>query len=212
MRKSTPQPLISFSLFIFICISCTSCQQSIRFEYLGFFLLLVFIALGIYQFQKKKFILRSKSIVENQEAKQLKEMDEFKTRLYTNITHEFRTPLTVILGLTEQISDNLETLPTETTKEHLGLISSNGKNLLLLVNQILDLSKLESSSMVVNLVQTDIISQLQKIINSFSPFAHTKNITLNFQTDLEELQMDFDKDMILKIISNLVSNAIKYRK
>ena len=208
MRKNLP-----FSpLFIGVLISITysSCYQNIQLGYLGIALLFVVLLIGVYRFQKNKFILRSQSIIENQEAKRLKEMDEFKTRLYTNITHEFRTPLTVILGLSEQISDNLEQLPTETTKEHLGLISSNGKNLLLLINQILDLSKLESSSMMVDLVQTDIISKLQKIVESFSPFAHTKNITLNFRTELKILNMDFDKDMILKIISNLISNAIKY--
>ena len=210
MRKTSPFSRLHIGVILLICISASSCYQNIEIGYLGAGLLFITLIIGIYQFQKKKFILRSKSIYESQEAKQLKEMDEFKTRLYTNITHEFRTPLTVILGLSEQISDNLETLPTETTKEHLGLISSNGKNLLLLVNQILDLSKLESSSMVVNLVQTDIISQLQNIIESFSPFANTKKITLKFQTELENLQMDFDKDMMLKIISNLVSNAIKY--
>ena len=210
MRKSNSTSFVYFSLFIFLCISFASCEQDIRIGYLFVALLFVVLIFGIYQFLKKKFILRSQSMYENQEAKRLKEMDDFKTRLYTNITHEFRTPLTVILGLSEQISDNLEQLPLQTTKEHLGLISANGKNLLLLVNQILDLSKLESSTMIVNLVQTDIVGQLENNIKSFAPFAKTKNITLDFQTDLRQLYMDFDTDMMLKIISNLISNAIKY--
>ncbi|MCA9819187.1 MAG: hybrid sensor histidine kinase/response regulator, partial [Cyanobacteria bacterium HKST-UBA01] len=86
----------------------------------------------------------------------------------------------------------------------------NGQRLLHLVNQMLDLSKLESGTLPLKLVQTDIIAYLRYIHESFHSFAEANEISLHFLTDEEQLIMDYDPDKILEIVSNLVSNAIKY--
>jgi signal transduction histidine kinase/ligand-binding sensor domain-containing protein/DNA-binding response OmpR family regulator len=140
------------------------------------------------------------------ETLRLKELDAVKTKLYTNITHEFRTPVTVILGMTRQIKEH----PKEWLHEGLQMIERNGKNLLNLVNQMLDLRKLESGTLSVKLVQGDVLSYLQYIAESFQSFAESKNIRLHFDFELSEFVMDYDPEKMLSIVSNLLSNAIKF--
>lgn len=140
------------------------------------------------------------------EAHRLQELDYAKTQLYTNITHEFRTPLTVILGMAEQMKKD----PKNWFNEGLKLIRRNGKQLLNLINQLLDLSKLESGNMPLKLVSDDIVSFLQYLTESFHSYADSKDIRLHFMSDLTELQMDFDLEKLQNVVSNLLSNAIKF--
>ena len=146
--------------------------------------------------------------LEQKEAKRLKEWDETKTKLYTNITHEFRTPLTVILGMTDLIRSQPEKWLHKGTRK----IDHNGEILLGLVNRMLDLSKLEAGAMPVSKIQVDVISYLKYLIESFQSLAESKKILLYFQPDTDHLVMDCDPEKLMQIISNLVSNAIKYSK
>mgnify|MGYP001412089233 CR=1 FL=1 len=140
------------------------------------------------------------------EAHRLQELDLAKSRLYTNITHEFRTPLTVILGMADQMKSD----PKNWFNEGLHLIRRNGKQLLNLVNQLLDLSKLESGNMPLNLVQGDIVNYLKYLTESFHSYADSKDIRLHFASDFKELLMDYDPEKVQHILSNLLSNAIKF--
>ena len=140
------------------------------------------------------------------EAERLKELDQAKTQLYTNITHEFRTPITIILGMADQMKND----PKSWYNEGLRLIRRNGKQLLNLVNQMLDLSKLESGHMPLNLENGDIISYLQYLTESFDSYADSKDIRLHFLCDIQELAMDYDPEKMQNILSNLLSNAIKF--
>ena len=145
-------------------------------------------------------------IMKQAEATRLKELDVVKTNIYTNITHEFRTPLSIIIGLAEQIEDN----PKIGLTEGLQIIKRNGKSLLRLISQMLDLSKLEAKAMPANLFQGDIIGYLKYIIESFESLAKSKNINLHFVTEIDQLIMDFDVEKMMQIISNLLSNSIKF--
>ncbi len=140
------------------------------------------------------------------EALRLKELDAVKTRLYTNITHEFRTPLTVILGMAQQILEH----PNEHFKEGLNMIARNGRNLLMHVNQLLDLSKLENGKLNLQYKQADIVSYLKYITESFHSLAENKGIQIHFLTDKDELIMDFDEARLQQIASNLIANAVKF--
>jgi signal transduction histidine kinase/ligand-binding sensor domain-containing protein/CheY-like chemotaxis protein len=140
------------------------------------------------------------------EARRLQELDSVKTRLYTNITHEFRTPLTVILGEASQ----LEKQVGEKQKGGLAAIRRQGRQLLNLVNQMLDLAKVEAGSMHLNMVQGNVILFLRYLLESFHSLADSKQIELRFETDTEEFWMDYDPDKLQKIASNLLSNAIKF--
>lgn len=149
---------------------------------------------------------RTRKIEEDKEvieayAEQLKSLDEAKSRFFTNISHEFRTPLTVISGMADQLSGN------EKAKE---LIGRNTNNLLQLINQILDLRKLESGNLEVNHIQADVSKYLRYILESFHSLAASRYIELHYQTDLETLVLDFDPEKILRIVSNLLSNALKF--
>ncbi|NRB50572.1 MAG: sensor histidine kinase [Saprospiraceae bacterium] len=149
-----------------------------------------------YELEKSQFIQQQKQA----EAQRLREVDELKNRLYTNITHEFRTPLTVIMGMANEIDD-------ERVKK---LINRNSENLLRLINQILDLSKLESGKMNLHLVQGDIIAYLQYLTESFLSAAEAKQIRLSFYPEVPTLMMDFDEEKVQLIVYNLLSNAIKF--
>ena len=139
-----------------------------------------------------------------EQAEKLLEMDQVKSRLYTNITHEFRTPLTVISGMTDLIDQQ----PAK-AKE---LINRNSKGLLRLVNQMLDLAKLESGHLQLEMVQADIVPYIQYLLESFHSYGDSKNIQLTFQKEVDRVVMDFDEKKMESIISNLLSNAIKFSK
>jgi signal transduction histidine kinase/ligand-binding sensor domain-containing protein/DNA-binding response OmpR family regulator len=140
------------------------------------------------------------------EARRLQELDAVKTKLYTNITHEFRTPLTIILGLADQIKSQVS--------EHVGgqlqLIRRNGRQLLRLVNQMLDLSKLESGGLQLNLEQGDVVNYLQYLLESFHSYAASKKIRLHFICEHKEFYMDYDPVRLMHVVSNLLSNAVKF--
>jgi signal transduction histidine kinase/ligand-binding sensor domain-containing protein/CheY-like chemotaxis protein/AraC-like DNA-binding protein len=162
----------------------------------------VLIGGSIYAFYQYKL----KQRLQQAEALRLKELDEVKTKLYTNITHEFRTPLTVILGMAQQVIDN----PKVYLKDGLKMIIRNGQNLLTLVNQMLDLSKLESGKLTLHYQRADIVSFLRYIVESFHSLAENKGVQLHFIPDSEPLIMDFDEVRLQQIISNILSNAIKF--
>ncbi len=153
----------------------------------------------IYQFQLKRKLAIA-------EAKRLQELDAFKTKLYTNITHEFRTPLTVISGMARQVLED----PKDWFREGLTMIDRNSSQLLSLVNQMLDLSKLESGNLPVDLIQSDIVAFINYITESFQSFAKTKNTVIHFKPEAEKFIMDFDPFKMETILVNLLTNAIKF--
>ncbi len=137
---------------------------------------------------------------------QLSQLDELKTRLFTNISHELRTPLTIITGMADQIKEE----PQQWLSKGLVMIKRNSNNLLNLVNQILDLRKLEMGKMTLNYKQADIIHYLKYVAESFQSLAEQKDIRLQFSGNKAELIMDYDPEKILRIVSNLLSNAVKF--
>ncbi len=161
-----------------------------------------FIVYSIYRFQKKRWQLQTNLQLEQQEAARLKELDQTKSRLFTNITHEFRTPLTVIQGMAEELEGNV--------KEGKELIKRNTEKLLTLINQMLDLAKLESGNLPLNYRQEDIILYLNYITFSFQSVANAKYISLSFQPFTKEYIMDFDREKVGQVLSNLLSNALKF--
>ena len=147
---------------------------------------------------------------EKSEALRLQELDIFKTRFYSNITHEFRTPLTVIQGLAESVKSDIKKNVLNDVEKSLTLISRNGQKLLQLINEMLDLAKLESGSMDLQLHQTDIIPFVKYLSESFHSLAKKKEINLVVYSEIDALLMDFDPNKVASIISNLLSNAIKF--
>ncbi len=150
-------------------------------------------------------IVKDKELIEEQAAKLL-ELDEMKSRFFTNISHEFRTPLTIISGMIPQITKQ----PDKWMTKGMELIQRNSNHLLSLINQILDLRKLESGALQANFIQADIIPYLNYIADSFRTVALAKGIKLHILSQKKELIMDYDPDKMMHILSNLLSNALKY--
>jgi signal transduction histidine kinase/DNA-binding response OmpR family regulator/ligand-binding sensor domain-containing protein len=144
------------------------------------------------------------------ESERLKEVNQLRNSLYTNITHEFRTPLTVILGMVDSITSTIKVKHLKAAEQSLEMIRRNGKNLLRLVNEMLDLSKLESGNMDLQLIQADVIPFVKYLSESFHSLAHEKQINLMVYSEIDGLVMDFDVNKLSAVISNILSNAIKF--
>ena len=164
-------------------------------------LLGIMLLYALYRFQLNRRLLE-------QERVQLKEIDALKTRLYSNITHEFRTPLTLIIGLSKQLIDSQDLRKEVATK--LKTIERNGEQSLRLVNQLLDLRKLETGHLGLQLIQSDILPLFRYVHDNFHSFAASKDIDLGLNLPKEPIIMDYDPNRVYEVISNLVINAIKY--
>ncbi|MGD1895024.1 MAG: tetratricopeptide repeat protein, partial [Cyclobacteriaceae bacterium] len=122
------------------------------------------------------------------QKRQLEELNQVKSRFFTNISHELRTPLTIIGGMTRQI----EKKPDQWLAAGLQMSQRNSDQLLNLVNQILDLRKLESGTLKLDLIQSDIIFYLRYIVESFHSLAESQQIELHFRSQPQQLLMDYD--------------------
>ena len=143
-----------------------------------------------------------------QQAEALKELDKTKTRFFANITHEFRTPLTLITGPLEQMIASPP--PRDLLKDKLSLVLKNAQGLLGLINQLLDISKLENYKMKVEVAHGDIVAYTDSLVKLFLPMAKQNNIRLDFVCSQSVFKTHFDKDKWHKIVHNLVSNALKF--
>ncbi len=148
-----------------------------------------------------------KELLEERNRKIL-EMDEMKTKFFNNVSHEFRTPLTLIQGPVEDLMTNARL----NKKEHhkLQMISRNADRLLNLVNQLLNIAKLDSGNMKMNLTEGDIMESLRIITGSFLSLAETGGILFNRSIPRDSRKTWFDPGILEKIIVNILSNAFKY--
>ncbi len=135
-------------------------------------------------------------------------INQAKLRFFTNISHEFRTPLTLILSPIEKIikDKNLD----EKSRSRLDIVIKNARRLLRLVNQLLDLRKIDGEKMQLKVERGDIIKFIKSLVYSFEEYALQKKISLVFECPLHEFQLWFDPDKTDKIFFNLLSNAFKF--
>lgn len=166
--------------------------------------LLAFIALIIFVVRWK--IEQNRKRMENEKYKELEEM---KYRFFTNISHEFRTLLTLIIT---PIGSILKRTTDGETRHQLNDVSRNAGDLLQLVNQLLDFRKMEMNGEHLNLTSGNLNEFIQYTTMKFMPLAEQKNIRLAFEDKTEGLFMYFDKDKVGKILTNLLSNAFKFTK
>ena len=136
-------------------------------------------------------------------------LEQARTSFFSNITHEFRTPLTVILGASERlIKGNLA--PEEKPETLYAMILRQGKGLLRLINQLLDISKVNSEIGNPDWRHGDVVPIISMVVSTFNDAAYEKGIQLQFATKQQAIEMDFVPDYLQKILSNLISNAIKF--
>lgn len=149
--------------------------------------------------------LRTAELRNNTEK--LKELDAVKSRFFTNITHEFKTPLTLIINPAKAL---IKTVADDENLQYLQLILKNSERLLGLINQLLDLSKLENGLMEINLAPVNLVSVIKSHILSYKSVALQKESSLNFLADVEELWILGDQAKLDTIVLNLLSNAVKF--
>ena len=175
--------------------------------FFAYALFTLFIAVFLYCYFKWRWRMTFNLKQEKQESKRLKRLAEYKTKLYTNLAHEFKTPLTLISG---PIKKQLLTPDLKSdSKQELQLAERNTDQLLRLVNQLLELSKLESGSMTLKVKQNDLGLYLRVLSESFQFLAEQNGLKL-MATIPDITEAWFDADSIERIVSNLYSNAVKY--
>jgi signal transduction histidine kinase/DNA-binding response OmpR family regulator len=141
------------------------------------------------------------------ESEKWRELDDLKSRFFAEISHEFRAPLTLILGPVEGLlAGRREGDP----REDYQLIRRNAHRLLRLINDVLDLSRLEARSLKLRVAEGDLLPVIRPIVGSFQPLADQCGITLRFSASSPEIRGYFDREKLETVVYNLVSNALKF--
>ncbi|WDC85602.1 PAS domain-containing sensor histidine kinase [Caloramator sp. mosi_1] len=162
-----------------------------------------------------KDITDSKKLEESKrKIKELEEYENIRSEFFANISHEFRTPLNIILGsiqlLELYLKNNKIIDDNDTLYKYNKSIKQNCFRLLRLVNNLIDITKVNAGYMQLNLCECNIVSLIEDIVQSVADYIKSKNIEITFDTDIEEKFIKCDKDKIERIILNLLSNAIKF--
>jgi signal transduction histidine kinase/ligand-binding sensor domain-containing protein/DNA-binding response OmpR family regulator len=165
--------------------------------------LLIFLRFLTLTRERMKMQMEQESI----ESQHIHEIDSLKIKFFTNISHEFRTHLTLILSPVEKLMVQWKNKPEE---KYLNLILQNGRRLLFMVNQLLDFRKMEVQGFGYNPSTGNIVAFIKEVVSSFEDLSDQKHIQLSFYSDIKELDTSFDKDKVEKIIFNLLSNAFKF--
>lgn len=144
---------------------------------------------------------------ERKEAERQRAFDEVKIRFLTNLSHEFRTPISLIAGPVQTL---LEEEIDQEKKSQLSMVKRNTRRLLNLVNQLLDFRKLEEQELRLNKTPGDIVPFVRDVVESFRDLADRRHINFSFQSSFDSYYTQFDKDKIERVLFNLLSNAFKF--
>ncbi len=175
--------------------------------YCLYFLLLMALLYFIRRYEINRILVKNQLEVNKIETDTLRKLDHLKTQFFTNISHEFRTPLTLISGQAESLLNGLK---AEKNREQIKNISHHSQKMLLLINQLLDIAKLEAGKWELECCQNNMVLFLKNLFYSFESMAARKKIYLKFISDNDDIQVVFDIEKMAKIIGNLVSNALKF--
>jgi signal transduction histidine kinase/ligand-binding sensor domain-containing protein/DNA-binding response OmpR family regulator len=181
---------------------------------LAYFIYALIIIISLYLIRSimmRQLNLKNSLRLEHLELEKERAFDAIKTKFFTNISHEFRTPLTLISGpINKLIARAKENKTEENELKYLQLIEQNTKRLAQLTNQLLDFRMIETGTMKLELYHGDMVPFVQSICDRFTQFAQNKNISLEFSSSGKSVNVWFDPDKLDKIASNLLSNALKF--
>lgn len=175
--------------------------------WLCYILLLAWAGWRAYRFQIERVKEREQLAFEQRETERVRALEQMKTNFFSNVTHEFRTPLTLIIEPLRQLIQNPDD-PGRNGK--IRMAEKNSRRLLSLVNQLLDLAKIESGSMSLDLRQGNFGQTVRDVFETFLPLAEKKNIELTLTAAHEIPEFEFDPDKVVLILNNLISNALKF--
>lgn len=172
----------------------------------------VLFILAMWFFQRYSIIRikqKNELLMEHFEKEKSDELAQLKLRFFTNISHEFRTPLTLIIGAVQKLIKSGSDLPDE-TRERYQIIQRNSSIMLRLISQLMDFRKMEQDKIKLAVSYEDLVPLVKDIYSSFTELALMKDIQFNFITAVDSLMVWIDQDKIEKILYNLLSNAFKF--
>ena len=179
-----------------------------RIYLFGLGALVLIIILGAIIFIRNRKIRAQYAIeLERVKSEKLLELDHLKSRFFANISHEFRTPLTLILGPLEKL---LSKVSDDADQKELNIAKKYAKNLQNLINNLLTISKLESGKMRLHATEINIVKLIRGYLQAFESLAKQKNIGLNFISENEEIKVFIDLEKFEQVLNNLLSNAFKF--
>jgi len=151
---------------------------------------------------------RTETIVE--QTKELKRLNKVRTRFFTNVSHELRTPLTLTIAPLEEISDKDYNGDLDTTKKGTKLALKSARGMLALLNQVLDLSRMESGALSLALKSVEVVGAAKSLVEPFESFANKKQIKLVQKYNKDSFELALDPKGLKSIVDNLLSNAFKF--
>lgn len=155
-----------------------------------------------------------RDVTARKRIRQLQYYDKLRTDFFANLSHEFRTPLNVILGtlqlLTLFLKNSVVSESSSNIHKYIGIMKQNCNRLLRLVNNLIDITKIDAGFLELKMKNYDIVSLVEDISLSVVDYIHNKGLSIQFDTDTEELIIACDPDQIERVILNLLSNAIKF--
>ncbi|NUQ23094.1 MAG: hypothetical protein HUU34_04020 [Saprospiraceae bacterium] len=175
--------------------------------WVAYTMLLAGAILLIRRYERNRMRIKSELKIQASRAEQLKDLDRLKSDFFANISHEFRTPLTLISGPLEQLMSG--TYHGNAQQEY-ALMKSNAQRLQKLIDQLLDLSKLDAGKLDIQKRNEDIVDFARQILSAFQSLAEKGHIQLDFQSNVPSCAFDFDPEQMEKILFNLLSNAFKF--
>jgi signal transduction histidine kinase/ligand-binding sensor domain-containing protein/DNA-binding response OmpR family regulator len=161
-----------------------------------------------YRIGKKQLPLRKRLKIEKAQRKHERRMAMEKLTFFTEISHEFRTPLTLIIGPIEEMISKEDSQSANARK--LMMVHRNAGKLLNLINKLLDYRKIESGNVILKIRETDIIPFIQETYESFKDLADKKNIRYSFQAEVPSVKVWFDSEKLEMVLTNILSNSFKY--
>jgi len=178
-----------------------------NWAYFSYLFIFIFAIFALRRYDLKRQRLKHDLEIEHVHTEKLKEVDKLKSRFFANISHEFRTPLTLLLG---PISRLLGKISDREDVKDLQVMQKNAKRLQKLISELLDLSKIEEGKVKLQVQQTDIVSFMNRIVQTFESQADIKNIELKFKSELTAQSVFFDTAKMENVFYNLLSNAFKF--
>ena len=172
-----------------------------------YILFIILISYLIYNYLKVRWQMKMELSLEHEKSERLKQISDFKTKLFTNLSHEFRTPLTLISAPIKKQLQSKNIKPA--LRKELAMVDNNATRLSGLVNQLLEFSKLESGFIKLKISHGNLKLFLESIVSSFMPLAVQKKLKLKSKISVKQFAW-YDKRVIEQILNNLLSNAIKY--
>ncbi len=170
------------------------------------------VGIDITELKEKEETLQKKVEENRKKIDEMREYDKLKTEFFANISHELRTPLNLILSTLQLLNYKVKsgTMELKDIKKNHQIIKQNCYRLLRLINNLIDITKIDSGYFCINLKNYNLINVVEDITLSVAEYVKNKNIQLLFDTDTEEKIMACDPDQIERIVLNLLSNAVKF--